>query len=102
MRSMRLGPSLVLVVTLSLALLIAGVGGLGVAIRHGVVAPPDLGLHLGRLEIIAFTAGTSECPPYAPCPNPLGVYYVVWVFRKTARDHVSGTVSPMFIMPLKR
>ena len=44
MRSMRLRSSLAAAIIPGLALLIAGVFGLGVAIRQGVVAPPDLGL----------------------------------------------------------
>src|SRR5262249_30343623 len=101
MCSMRLGPSLAVVVTLSLTLLIAGVIGLGVAIRHGVVALPDVNMHLGGLVIIAVTTGTSECPPYSPCPNLPGDYYAVWVFQKAALDRVSVSSRPMLIMPMK-
>ena len=101
MCSMRLGPSLAVVVTLSLTLLIAGVIGLGVAIGHGVVTPPDLDMHLGGLEIIAVTTGTSECSPYTPCPNLPGDYYVVWVFQKAALDHVSVSGRRLFIMLMK-
>jgi len=98
---MRLGPSLAVVITLSLTLLIAGVIGLGVAIRHGVVALPDLNMHLGGLEIVAVTTRTSECPPYNPCPNLPGDYYVIWVFQKAALDYVSVTGRRMLILPMK-
>ena len=76
MRSIHPGPSLAAAITLGLALLIAAMFGLGVAIRQGVVAPPNLDVQLSGLRITAYT--TPECQPYSHCSNSTRNYYVVW------------------------
>ncbi len=102
MHSMRLWQSLVVAIALSLMLLIAGVIGLGVGIRHGDVVPPDLNVSLSGLHIVGFTTGPYDCRPNLPCPSPTRDYYVVWVLRKTAPDYLSETGRRILTMPLKR
>ena len=102
MRSMRLGQSLAVAVALSLTLLIAGVIGLGVAIRHGDVVPPDLDVSLSRVRIVAYITGPIACRPHLICPGAPRDYHVVWVFRTTAPDYVHETWHPILSMPLQR
>jgi len=102
MHSKHVGQSLAVAVTLSLALLIAGVSGFEVAIQQGVIALPDLDVQISGLRIVAYTTGTSECPPYPYCSYSRRNQYVVWVFQKTAPDHLNGTDSRKLIIPLKR
>src|SRR6266487_5720188 len=100
MHSLRLGQSLVVAVALSLTLLIVGVVGLGVGIRHGDVMPPDLDVSLSGLHIVAYTTDPIECRPYLPCLGPNRDYYVVWVLRKTAPDELTETGRRILTMPL--
>ena len=103
MHAQRLGQSLAVAVALSLTLLIASVIGLGVAIRHGDVVPPNLDVSLSGVRIVAYTTDPIECRPYLPCPSPFSRdYYVVLVFRTTAPDYVHETWHPILSMPLQR
>jgi hypothetical protein len=103
MHSLRLGQSLAVAVVFSLTLLIVGMVGLDVSIRHGDVVPPDLNVSLSGLYIVAYTTKPIECRPYLPCPGPFSRdYYVVWVFRKTAPDYVRETGRRVLTMPLQR
>ena len=102
MRALHLGQRFAIVVTLSLTLLIVGAVGLGLAIRHGTVAPPDLNVALSGLHIVAFTTGRIECQHYLPCLETTEDYYVVWVFGLTAPDNVHKTWCRILTMPLQR
>jgi hypothetical protein len=102
MRTLRLGQSLAVAVALSLTLLIVGAAGLGVGIWHGDVVAPDLNVSLSGLHIVAYTTDPIECRPYLPCLGPMGDYYVVWVYYKTARDDVCDTGRRILTMPLQR
>jgi hypothetical protein len=103
MHSRRLGQSLAVAVVLSLTLLLVGVVGLGVGIRHGDVVPPDLDVSLSGLRIVAYTTDPIECRPYLPCPSPLSRDYdVVWVFRETTPDYVRETGHRILTVPLQR
>ena len=102
MRPMRLGQRLAAAVALSLTLLIVGVVGLGVGIRHGDVVPPDLNVSLSGLYIVAHTTDTHECRIAQPCPGPWRDSYVVWVFYKTAPDDVGLNGGRILVVPLRR
>ncbi len=54
MRSLYWGQCLTVAVVLSLMLLIAGVLELGMAIRDGVVVPPELDLRIAQVRIVAY------------------------------------------------
>ena len=102
MHSTHLGQSLAVGVVLSLMLLIVGVAGLGVGLRHGDVMPPDLNIALSGLHIVAITTYPIACRPYLPCPSPNRDHYVVWVFRKTAPDNVRETGHRILTLPVQR
>ena len=102
MRAMRLGQSLAVAVALSLTLLIGGVVGLGVGIRHGDVVPPDLNVSLSGLYIVARITDPSECRIPTLSPGPRRDSYVVWVFYKTAPDDVGLNGGRILVVPLQR
>ena len=102
MRAMRLGEGLAVAVALSLTLLIVGVVGLGVGIRHGDVAPPDLHVSLSGLHIVAQTTDSHECRLALPCPSPRRDSYVVWVFYTAAPEDGGLHGGRILVVPLQR
>jgi hypothetical protein len=102
MHPLRLGQSLAVAVVLSLTLLIVGMIGLGVGIRHGDVMPPELNVSLSGLYIVAHTTDSHECRIALPCPGPRRDSYVAWVFYKTAPDDVGLNGGRILVVPLQR
>ena len=110
MRAMRLEQSLAVAVTLSLTLLIAGVFGLGVAIRHGAVVLPPWEVRLYKIHILAYRTDFSECPPTTLCPPqsvaPPPAFYVVWSINEVASDEqpyrYRSIASRLLVVPLQR
>jgi hypothetical protein len=92
MHPLRLGQRLAVAVALSLTLLIVGVVGLGVGIRHGDVARPDVDVSLSGVHIYAYTTDPIACQPDLRCPGATRDYRVLWAFRgETAPENVSET-----------
>jgi hypothetical protein len=79
--------------TLIMSMLIAGTLGFGLAIRHGMIAPPELDLRAGLFRILAVVVSPAHSPadavsrPCAPwrggCCNPRQEFYLVWVLAQT-------------------
>ena len=89
MRSIHLGPILAAVLILGLALLIAGVLGLGMALERGVVEPPEVDWRLSIVHIAAHRTSSPECPPYSCIEKSVGpsqAYYVVWCISQLVSD----------------
>src|SRR5262245_38966732 len=101
MCAIRLGQSLVVAITLSLALLTTIALALA-AIRYGAVAPPDLDVSLYGLHIVASITDPHECRLALPCPGPYRDSYVVWVFYTSAPDDVDGSGGRILVVLLKR
>ena len=102
MYALHLGQSLAVAVALSLMLLIGGVIGLGVAMGHSAVVPPDLDVSLSGLRIVAYTTDPIECRPDGLCPGATRYYDVVWVVRELAPDYVHDTWHRILTVPLQR
>ena len=102
MRSMRLGHRLAVAVALSLTLLIVGVVGLGVGLRHGDVVPPDLNISLSGLHIVAQTTDSQACRLALPCPGPGRDSYVVWVFYTAAQEDGGLHGGRILVVPVQR
>jgi hypothetical protein len=106
MHSLRLWQSLAVAVALSLVLLIAGMFGLGMAIRHGVVVPPTLDLRYALVRITAYRTHYADCPPSTQCPPqsvaPPQEYYVVWSMYElpTAAQRYGRTARRLMVVPL--
>jgi len=62
---------------LSLALLVAGVVGLGMGIRHGAIRPPDGDVSLGGFHIVTYTTDRPQCEPYLLCAGAPREYQVI-------------------------
>jgi hypothetical protein len=101
MYALHLGQSLAVAVALSLMLLIGGVIGLGVAMGHSDVVPPDLDVSLSGLRIVAYTTNLIECRPHGLCPGATRYYDVVWVVRETAPDYLHDTWHRVLSVPLQ-
>jgi hypothetical protein len=109
MSSRDLGPSLAAAITLGLALLIAGVVGLGMAIQRGVLEPPNVDWQFGRVRITAYRTSTPECPPYfciEKSVEPTQAYYVVWRINELVSDdqlyrRYRSMASRLLVVPLK-
>ncbi len=106
MRALHWRQSLAVAVALSLTLLLVGVIGLGVVIRSGAVAPPDLDVSLGGLHIVAHVIDPNVCRIALrialPCPGPDQDYYGVWVFYQTTPAYLSENGGRILLVPLKR
>lgn len=108
MRAMRLEFSLAVVVILSLTLLIAGLIGLDMAVRKGMVVPPTLDVQYTLIRIAAYRTDYPDCPPTTLCPpqsvaSPQG-YYVAWSIYEppTAAQPYSRTAHRLLVVPLQR
>jgi hypothetical protein len=64
---------------------------LGIAIQQGAIAPPQLDVRLGGLELIAYPTHAPDCDRYVtPCQPelmaaPAQEFYVIWVFSRTGQ-----------------
>jgi hypothetical protein len=109
MRSVHLGPNLAAGITLGLALLIAGVVGLGMAFQRGVVEPPKVDWQLGSAHIMAYRTSAPECPPYfciEQSVEPAQAYYVLWHITELISDdqpyrRYRSMARRLFVVPLK-
>ena len=110
MRAMRLEFSLAVVVILSLTLLIAGLIGLGMAVRKGMVVPPTLDLQYTLIRIAAYRTDYPDCPPTTLCPPqsvaPPAAFYVVWSINEVVSDEqpyrYRSIASRLLVVPLQR
>ena len=110
MRLIRLGPRLAHALILSVALLLMGVFGCGVAIGYGAVVPPPWEVRLYKTHILAFRTDYPECPPTTLCPPesvaPPPAFYVVWSINEVGSDDQPDSRRSMarrlLVVPLKR
>ena len=102
MHAQNLGQHLAVAIALGLMLLIVGIIGLGVAIPHSGVVPPELDVSLSGFRIIAYTTDPIVCRREFLCPVLARHYRVVWVFRETAPDYVHDTWHRILSVPLQR
>ena len=84
---------------------------LGIAIKQRTLAPPQLDLQLGRLQLLAATTHTPDCDGYiTPCSPkliaPVGQeFYVIWVLTPTgqpAPPDERSTSTRLLILPLRQ
>ena len=92
MRRLHWGQCLTVAVAFSLTLLMVGMIGLEVAIRQGVVEPPNVDWQLGRVRITAYRTSTPECPPYfclSKSVESAQASYVVWCINELTSEDQS-------------
>jgi hypothetical protein len=107
MGAIRLRPSLVATIALSLALLIGAVFGLGMAIERGIVEPPELDWQLGIVRITAYRTTTPECPPHICRPTSHETpqaHYVVWLTNELVPEDqpYRRMTRYVFVVPSRR
>src|SRR5262245_15244866 len=109
MRRLPWGQCLTVAVAFSLTLLMVGMIGLEVAIRQGVVEPPNVAWQLGGVRITAYRTSTPECPPdfcTEKSVAPPEEYYVLWVIDELLSDNqpyrrYRSIASRLLVVPLK-
>jgi hypothetical protein len=63
-----------------------------VAVRQGVLAPPNFNLELGGMRVVGINSNSPECTrlivPGCVGLNPASVarIYTLWLFRQSERD----------------
>ena len=67
--------------------------GLGsVAVRQGIVAPPNVNVELGNMRVVGISSNSPECTrliiPGCIGPEPVNIthIYTLWLFRQSERD----------------
>jgi hypothetical protein len=61
----------------------------GVAIRAGIIAPPEIGLRLGPLELNARPVWNTTCSPISACmQTEQAVVYMAWLVVKWSKTEV--------------
>jgi hypothetical protein len=91
--------------TIALAGLLLGMTvGLGVAIQHRVIAPPELDLRVSGFRILAVVTPppthshvgavkTSCAPPWGGCCTSDQEFYLVWVLAESQADDSGPPIS---------
>lgn len=85
MHRFRRSPILALIVVAAVVVLIIVPMLLGMGIQEGVIAPPQLDVQLGGLNLVAATMQASDCDGYVtPCSlelasSPDQEFYVIWL-----------------------
>jgi hypothetical protein len=81
-----------LIVAIACTILALGCGLGGVAVRQGIVAPPNVRIELGSVRVIGINSTSPECIPLS-IPGCIGLepasmthIYTLWLFRQSARD----------------
>jgi hypothetical protein len=69
-----------------------GCGLSGVAMRQGIVAPPNAHIELGSMRVIGINSNSPECSRLS-IPGCIGLepanithIYTLWLFRQSERD----------------
>ena len=106
----RTGISAGIGATLIVSMLIAGTLGFGLAIRHRMIAPPELDLRIGPFRILAVVTPppthshvgvveTSCAPLWRGCCTSDQELYLVWVLAETGAID-SGRQSGIRVLTL--
>ena len=81
-----------LIVVLACAILVLGCGLGTVAMRQGVLTPPNVNLDLGSMRVIGIRSNSPECTrliiPGCSGLEPANIphIYTLWLFRQNERD----------------
>jgi hypothetical protein len=81
-----------LIITIACTILTLGCGLGGVAVRQGVVAPPNVNVELGSMRVIGISSISPECTRLI-IPGCIGLdpvnaprIYTLWLFQQSERD----------------
>ena len=81
-----------LLIAIACAILVLGCGLGAVAVRQGVLTPPNVNLELGRMRVVGIRSNSPECTRLI-IPGCIGLdpvnaprIYTLWLFRQNERD----------------
>jgi hypothetical protein len=81
-----------LLLAIACAILALGCGLGGVAVRQGIVAPPNVHVELGSMRVVGINSNSPECSRLS-IPGCIGLepanithIYTLWLFRQSERD----------------
>src|SRR6266508_3142081 len=81
-----------LIAVIACALLALGCGLGTVAVRQGVLTPPNINLELGSMRVVGIRSNSPECTRLI-IPGCIGLdpvnaprIYTLWLFQQSARD----------------
>src|SRR5829696_3371802 len=81
-----------LIVAIACTILALGCGLGGVAVRQGIVAPPNVHVELGSMRVVGISSNSPECLRLS-IPGCIGLepvsithIYTLWLFRQSERD----------------
>jgi hypothetical protein len=87
-----------LIVVLACTILVLGCGLGTVAVRQGVLTPPNIHLELGSMRVVGIRSNSPECTRLI-IPGCIGLepanvahIYTLWLFRQNERDSWSRPV----------
>ena len=81
-----------LIAVIACVILALGCGLGGVAVRQGIVAPPNVYLELGSMRVVGINSNSPECTRLS-IPGCIGLepanithIYTLWLFQQNERD----------------
>jgi hypothetical protein len=87
-----------LLIAIACAILVLGCGLGAVAVRQGVLTPPNVNLELGRMRVVGIRSNSPECTRLI-IPGCIGLepanithIYTLWLFRQSERDSWSQPI----------
>ncbi len=81
-----------LIIAIACAILVLGCGLGTVAVRQGMLTPPNVNLELGRMRVVGIRSNSPECTrliiPGCIGMEPANVahIYTLWLFQQNERD----------------
>ena len=81
-----------LIIAIACTILALGCGLGGVAVREGIVAPPNVDVGLGNMRVIGISSNSPECIrliiPGCTGLDPVNAprIYTLWLFQQSERD----------------
>ena len=98
-----------LIGAIACTILVLGCGLGGVAVRQGVLAPPNVNLELGSVRVVGIRSNSPECTrliiPGCMGLEPVNVahIYTLWLFRQRERDSWSQpSITQLFSVRIGR
>ena len=93
-----------LIVAIGCMIFVLGCGLGGVAVRQGIVAPPNVYVELGSIRVVGINSNSPECSRLS-IPGCIGLtpanithIYTLWLFQQSAHDswsqpHITQVLS---------
>ena len=87
-----------LLIAIACAIFVLGCGLGAVAVRQGVLSPPNVNLELGRMRVVGIRSNSPDCTrliiPGCSGLEPANIthIYTLWLFRQNERDSWSQPI----------